>query len=245
MKPLSLRLNVADLARSTRFYCDLLGFEPSRADPACLRLGASAIELLTAFPPGAPYPPASTAADLWFQHFAIRTADMARSHEILATFAHQPITIGGPQALPARSGGAVAYKFRDPDGHPLELLQLPDGGGAAEPGIDHTAISVADAERSIAFYRTLGFCVTGRQINTGPEQDRLDGLLSVEVEVVALALPAAPSPHLELLAYRSPRGRVLPTTAGPHDIAATRMVLDEAVGCSSLADPDGHRIDRL
>ncbi len=31
----------------------------------------------------------------------------------------------GPERLPARSGGVSAFKFRDPDGHPLELLAFP------------------------------------------------------------------------------------------------------------------------
>lgn len=29
--------------------------------------------------------------------------------------------------LPESSGGVTAFKFRDPDGHPLELLAFPDG----------------------------------------------------------------------------------------------------------------------
>ncbi len=36
------------------------------------------------------------------------------------------ISTDGPQRLPPSSGGVAAFKFRDPDGHPLELLAFPD-----------------------------------------------------------------------------------------------------------------------
>ena len=135
----------------------------------------------------------------------------------------KPIPISdAPRHLPARSGGAAAFKFRDPDGHPLELIQFPDGH---DDGIDHSAIVVLDAERSIAFYRDhLGFDVASSQINTGQEQDRLDALPDVTVEVVALT-PHQPTPHLELLAYRSPTIRTT-RRLRPHDVAATRLVLE-------------------
>ena len=69
----------------------------------------------------------------------------------------------------------IAYKFRDPDGHPLELSQFPDGRWTRRPtspgpfrGIDHTAVAVADLELSLAFYSgTLGFELTARGVNTG------------------------------------------------------------------------------
>ena len=82
-----------------------------------------------------------------------------------------------------------------------------------------------DAERSIEFYRDhLGFGVASRQINTGQEQDRLDALPDVTVEVVALT-PHQPTPHLELSAYRSPTIRTT-RRLRPHDVAATRLVLE-------------------
>ena len=37
------------------------------------------------------------------------------------------ISTDGPQLLPASSGGVTAYKFRDPEGHPLELIAFPPG----------------------------------------------------------------------------------------------------------------------
>ena len=123
----------------------------------------------------------------------------------------------------------------------------------ASGGIDHSAIAVLDAERSIAFYRDhLGLRIGARQTNTGVEQDRLDGVAPAQVDVVALE-PAEPTPHVELLAYLTPPGR--PAAAmRPHDIAATRLVLavtglpDPAVRLADgsraalIQDPDGHHL---
>ena len=127
-----------------------------------------------------------------------------------------PISEGGPQHLPANTGGVTAFKFRDPDGHPLELIAFPPGVGdprwQRRPdarltlGIDHFALVVSDVERSIAFYSAqLGFRVVSRTVNRGEEQNRLDGLAGVEVDVIALAPGSgAQTPHLELLGYRQP-----------------------------------------
>lgn len=248
---LEIALNVSDLAAAERFYVDHLGFETvgrNDLEPEVavlfgaewarelrLRRGGQTLALRSFYPAGAPYPAGATAADPCFQHFAMPTTD------IEAAVARLPaglprITRQGPQRLPQHSGGVTAYKFRDPDGHPLEFIQFPDGHTG---GIDHTAIVVADAQRSIVSYESLGLRLSARQINTGPEQDRLDGLDAVEVEVVALE-PSRPTPHLELLAYRRPAGPRRPGSR--RDLAATTLTLEvPALDQPRLrADPDGH-----
>ena len=153
-----------------------------------------------------------------FQHVAVVASDMDRAYGQLQSVAPVPISRGGPQRLPAASGGVRAFKFRDPDGHPLELIEFPAGSGdqrwqaaktrrRAGPtlGIDHSAISVSDVERSVAYYQQLGFTVGARQRNSGAEQARLDGLDSSEVEVVALLPVDRSGPHLELLGYQTPQ----------------------------------------
>ena len=261
---LRIELTVAELARAERFYVAALGFETLRredVDPAMaaalgadqvqqvvLRRGGQTLVLQAFHPQGAGYPLDAAACDQVFQHFALPVPDMAAAYARLAPFASTPISSGGPQRLPQASGGAVAFKFRDPDGHPLELIQFPDGHG---DGIDHSAIAVADAERSIAFYRhELGLRVAARQTNRGEEQDRLDGLGRAVVDVVGLA-PEQATPHVELLGYQSPPGRPAPRTR-PCDIAATRLVLevaelpDAAVVLADgtqvlmIRDPDAH-----
>ena len=64
---------------------------------------------------GCAYPEGSNAASPWFQHLALVVTDMADAYGRLHDGA--PISLGGPQRLPASSGGVQAFKFRDPDGH--------------------------------------------------------------------------------------------------------------------------------
>jgi catechol 2,3-dioxygenase-like lactoylglutathione lyase family enzyme len=269
LRLLRISLTVRDLAAAARFYADALGFghmERARAaDPAVVMLlGARAIrttlmrrgnqflELAAFDPPGADYPPDSHSNDMWFQHCALVTADIAAAYIRLNRYPHSAISRNGPQALPDRS---VAFKFRDPEGHPLELIQFPKPDAATEAGIDHSAIVVADAERSIAFYAdVLNLSVRARQVNQGPAQDNMDALGGTEVDVVGLA-PAQPAPHVELLAYRHPRGRAA-ARMRPADIAASRLVfavdrlaedLDQCVlrngtRAASMHDPDGHAL---
>lgn len=224
---------------------------PGVKGSVALTLGAQRLELLEFDPPGRPYPRSSSACDLSFQHFAIVVRDMGRAFERLCvTSGWSAISSHGPQRLPASSGGVTAFKFRDPEGHPLELLSFapehePDYWRAARGelclGIDHSAISVADSARSITFYRSLGFEVAARSLNQGPEQAHLDGLLDPRVEVTALTVARA-TPHLELLCYRQP----VPTAheVARHDIAATRLVLQTQERLSARSelrrDPDGH-----
>ena len=97
-----------------------------------------------------------------FQHFAIVTQDMDAAMHRLQRLLPQPISSCGPVQLPAASGGVTAYKFRDLDGHALELIRFPAGSGdsrwqhpkpgALTLGIDHTAIGTSDLAHSLAYY---------------------------------------------------------------------------------------------
>lgn len=250
-------LNVADLDRSIRFYCEALGFvsahEPG-ADPrlaaalgvraattARLQRGRQMLELCACDPPGAPMPEGSRSNDAWFQHCALVSRDIAVDYKLLRCFAFEPISRAGPQTLP---GGITAFKFRDPDGHPLELIEFPTPDPATFGGIDHSAICVADVKRSIAFYTArLGLMVRARRVNHGPAQDALDDLDQAVVDVVALAPPVA-GPHVELLGYRQPRGRAA-TPVHASNIAASRLVFARTTPGEAFAllhDPDGHAV---
>lgn len=259
---LALRRCAVDLQRSAAFYCDALGFEvvERSSHEIVLLLGAQRIVLVQSRA-GAVVQPV-LGPDLRFQHVAIVASDMQAAFARLHHLAPAVISRGGPQRLPAISGGACAFKFRDPDGHALELIEFPAGQGApcwrdasrttAGPtlGIDHAAISVSDVERSIVFYERLGLCVQSRQINRGAEQARLDGLADaeteVEVDVVALVPRQAGTPHLELLGYIRPRA----VRAGTDGHAtADRLVWQTQALCGGtsaehppmvISDPDGH-----
>jgi catechol 2,3-dioxygenase-like lactoylglutathione lyase family enzyme len=244
--------NVADLERMVAFYCEALDFRllgPSRIDApawgelmglpgarartARLRLGAQELELVSFDPPGRAYPTQANAADLCFQHLAIVVPEMEAAYAQLCRHAIRPISHGGPQALPPDTGDVSAFKFRDPEGHPLELIHFPAGVGApcwqCAPGrflgIDHSAIAVADAEASLAFYASMGWHAAGRSRNRGPAQDRLDGLHDTDVDVVGLEPAQGGPPHLELLGYRVPQGRSLQPPAASNDLVADRLVL--------------------
>jgi catechol 2,3-dioxygenase-like lactoylglutathione lyase family enzyme len=297
MRLLRVGLNVSDLDRSSAFYRDALGFsivgrqsyqriaghriasDGVHVSTQRVTLGGQEIELRQFDLPGAPYPADSTASDLWFQHCAIVAQDMAAAYDRLERYRPVSITQGGPQKLPPAAGSVVAYKFRDPDGHPLELIHFPLGSGderwqAKSPmptmGIDHSALSVSDAARSIAFYQALGMSMTSRQTNTGPAQNRLDGLLDVSVDVIAMSPAETHTPHIELLSYNNPRGRDAPLSAACSDIAGSSLIFGVAdlaaliqqlastgispvlivndepgVASAQLRDPDGHLIHFL
>jgi catechol 2,3-dioxygenase-like lactoylglutathione lyase family enzyme len=255
----------ADLPRLVQFYRDVLGFTTQgeerpidQAETALLglsgagrrqmmSLGKQNISIDQFEKAGRPYPPDSDAASLWFQHVALVVPDIGEAFARLRDVA--PISRGGPQQLPSSSGGVRAFKFRDPDGHPLELLQFPRDrtpnawrpdhklAGQIGLGIDHSAISVADADASAAFYGALGLDTGERSLNEGPEQQRLDDLRRVKVAVVPM-IPFEGTPHLELLGYQIPSGDRGPALEA-NDVAATRIIWGGAEA-KLIRDPDGH-----
>jgi catechol 2,3-dioxygenase-like lactoylglutathione lyase family enzyme len=257
----AIGITVSDLDRALDFYTRVLTFEleslvevaseeherllgvfPLRARIARLRLGDERIELYDFLAPeGRPYPPDSRSNDAWFQHVAIITGDMARAYAWLRQHGVAHVS-SGPQLLPdwnPNAGGIRAFYFRDPDGHPLEILEFPAGKGQEKwhrpsvglfLGIDHTAIAVADTERSLAFYRdVLGFAVAGASENWGPEQERLNAVFGARLRITALALPDGPG--VELLEYLAPGdGRALPPDAAVNDLLHYQTVVSASPG---------------
>ena len=242
---LRLSIIVSDMARLTAFYRDALGFSLIEASDAkidgvpgrrvWMRLGGQTLELFAPDRLGALYPVGSRATDAWFQHLAIVVTDMDAAYAHLKGYDITPISLGGPQHLPRSTGGVRAFKFRDPDGHPLELIAFPPDvgdprwqsapGDALFLGFDHSAVVVDDCERSVAFYEGIGFSVVSRGVNYGPAQEHLDDAPDVLVDVVALQPSAETTPHLELLGYRNPAVRSLRQPRHPSDVAAARLVL--------------------
>lgn len=244
---------VADLGRTEAFYRDALGFaaiappEPApepilaalglagtAARRLRMRLGRQRLAFLAFDPAGAPYPPGAGANDPVFQHVAIPVRAMEPAAARLIAHHSAPIGTDGPQALPASSGGVTAFKVRDPDGHPVELIHFPGGAPAARwrdapglfLGIDHSALAVTDLDRALAIFRdALGFRVVQRGLNRGEAQARLDGLPDPEVDVLALEPAGSGTPHLELLHYRRPAAPPGPPPYGPRDRATSRLVL--------------------
>ena len=293
-----ISITVADLAGTAAFYRDWLGLtvghEQTLGNPAWnnllgleqdataraidIAIGQQTLKLVAFDPPGRPYPSERASNDQWFQHFSLVSGDIGTVWERLEAGSPGVVTKGAPVTLPPNTGSVTAFKFRDPEGHPLELIFfLPGVGdpvrqkaGGGIVGYDHTAISVMDVDRSIAFYRgLLGFQVGGRSLNRSPEQDRLDGLSGCEVDVVALQPTSAATPHVELLHYRRPPGRTSSSEVRANDVASARQIhrvddLDGLVGrleaegvtfvspgvviledrgkAATIRDPDGHMI---
>jgi catechol 2,3-dioxygenase-like lactoylglutathione lyase family enzyme len=264
---------VSDLDRAEAFYRDALGFRAvgrgrvdattlavlggggAGAEEVVMRLGAQDIGLVRLTGPCRRYPPDSRSNDLWFQHLAIVVTDMDAAYAQLSLHSGwRPISEGGPQLLPPSNGALRAFKFRDPDGHPLELLWFPSGQGRAvwhagetsAPflGIDHSALAVASTPRSLRFYRALGFRVSDRSFNRGPAQARLDGLAGARVRVTGLRPASTAGPGLELLGYHPP-GRSAPMSC-PSDMRTdwVTLTVSSMPGASPRAvrDPDGHRL---
>jgi catechol 2,3-dioxygenase-like lactoylglutathione lyase family enzyme len=215
----------------------VLRIPQGRGRRSLLRLGRERIELLEfTDSAGTPYPPDSTSTDLWFQHMAIVVTDMTDAHRrIMANRRFRPISRAGPVRLPDDSGGVTAFKFRDHDGHPLELLAFPAGRGPGDwrdargagcfLGVDHTAIAVSDSASTAGFFRSVfGFSVGARTENRGPEQADLDDVDDVHVSVTPLARDL-PAPRLELLHYHVGTRRPIPHDIASNDIAATHCVL--------------------
>jgi catechol 2,3-dioxygenase-like lactoylglutathione lyase family enzyme len=251
----SVGMTVADMGRAVRFYTEVLAFEQefdvelsgrpweqlhgvfgARVRVVGLRLGDERLELTEYLAPkGRPYPPDTRGNDRWFQHVAIIVSDMKAAYSRLREHgvAHAST---GPQRLPdwnPGAGGIEAFYFRDPDGHFLEVLAFPPGKGDARwqrkdrlfLGLDHTAVTVADTEASLAFYRdTLGLSVAGEGENHGVEQEHLNNVFGVRLRITTLR--AATGTGVELLEYRAPRdGRPAPLDRKANDLAHWQVTM--------------------
>jgi catechol 2,3-dioxygenase-like lactoylglutathione lyase family enzyme len=228
-------MTVSDMDRSVAFFKDVLTFElvsdvevsgpeydrlqgvfGTRMRIVRMRLGDEQIELTEYLAPrGRPMPVDSRSNDLWFQHVAIIVSDMDAAYARLRQHKVEHAS-PEPQRLPdwnPAAGGITAFYFKDPDGHPLEILQFPAGKGDPKwrrssnrlfLGIDHTAIVVSDTEASLRFYRdVLGLRVAGESTNYGPEQERLNNVFGARLHITGLR--AAAGPGIEFLEYLSPR----------------------------------------
>jgi catechol 2,3-dioxygenase-like lactoylglutathione lyase family enzyme len=245
----AIGLTVSDLDRSVEFYSTVLQFQKVsetevdgdsyehltgvfglRARIARMRLGGESIELTEFLAPrGRPAPVDARSNDRWFQHVAIIVSDMDRAYQWLREHKVQHSS-PGPQLLPAwnrNAGGIRAFYFRDPDGHPLEVLSFPQDKGNAKwhettdklfLGIDHTAIVISNTEASLKFYRDrLGMEVAGESENYGPEQERLNNVFGARLHITALR--AASGPGIEFLEYLAPQdGRPYPPEEKANDL---------------------------
>jgi catechol 2,3-dioxygenase-like lactoylglutathione lyase family enzyme len=261
-------ITVSDMDRSIDFYSRVLTFEKTsdtelagdqvehlfglfgtRIRLVRMTLGEESIEFVEFLAPrGRPIPDDSRSNDLSFQHIAIIVKDIDRAYRVLREN-HVEHVSPGPQRLPdwnKTAAGIQAFYFKDPDRHPVELLQFPEGKGDPKwhradnrlfLGIDHTAIAVADTDASLKFYRDLlDLRVVGQSENYGTEQEHLNSVFGAHLRITSLRAPAGPG--IELLEYLSPRdARPYPVDEHANDLIHRQIELDtedEAAAIASL-----------
>ncbi len=251
-----IQMTVADMDRSVDFYSHVLTFEKTsdteiagenverlfgvfgaRVRVVRMKLGDESIELVQFLASrGRAIPADSRSNDLWFQHIAIIVSDMDRAYLVLRENRVEHASTG-PQRLPdwnKNAAGIKAFYFKDPDEHPVEILEFPEDKGAAKwhkpsgrlfLGIDHTAIAVSNTETSLKFYRdVLGMRVAGESENYGTEQEHLNNVFGARLRITALR--AAAGPGIEFLEYLTPRdGRPIPADERANDVVHRETIL--------------------
>ncbi|OYD87922.1 glyoxalase [Nostoc sp. 'Peltigera membranacea cyanobiont' 213] len=236
---------VSDITVEGQDYSDLQGITEAKIRIVTLQLGDELIELMEYLNiKGKPIPKDSQSNDIWFQHFAIVVSDMDRAYAQVCSFPIEPISVA-PQTILSdneTSGGVRAFKFKDPDGHDLELIWFPADKGQDKwhqdtnrlfLGIDHSAMSttgyayaVSNTEQNIYFYRDLlGMQVDSRNLNWRATQTSLDNLPGAKVRITSLR-PAQGGLGIELLDYLVPgKGRPIPSDWKSSDIAHMQIEL--------------------
>jgi catechol 2,3-dioxygenase-like lactoylglutathione lyase family enzyme len=264
----AIGITVSDMDRAVAFYSKVLTFETVsdtevagenfehlegvfglRMRVVRMKLGDEFIELTEYLvPKGRPIPVDSRSNDRWFQHIAIIVSDMDKAYAWLRANKVEHAS-SGPQRLPdwnKNAAGISAFYFKDPDGHPVEVLQFPPDKGQEKwhrqsdkifLGIDHTAIVVWDTDASLRFYRDLlGMHVAGESENYGTEQEHLNNVFGAHLRITALR--AASGPGIELLDYLAPRdGRPFPTDEHANDIVHRQTILS-----TRSADTAAHQL---
>src|SRR5438874_10294853 len=147
----TVSMTVGDIDRAVDFYSKVLTFEKVsdtevagetyehlqgvfglRMRVVRMRLGDEFIELTEYLAPkGRPIPVDSRSNDRWFQHVAIIVSDMDKAYAWLRQNKVQHAS-SGPQRLPdwnKNAAGISAFYFKDPDEHPVEVLQFPADKG--------------------------------------------------------------------------------------------------------------------
>lgn len=245
----SFGLTVHNMERSVAFYTDVLTFKVVadftlsgasidalfnlsnvKLRVVHLRLGDESLELMEFLSPkGRTIPQDMGSDDRMFQHIAIVVSSMKEAY--MALLKHGLTSISSsPQRLPFANqdtAGVEVFYFKDPDGHPLQLIHFPPGKGSPKwqmpmsrlfLGIDHTAIVVANTQKSLQFYHTLlGLKPGSKNFYEGFEYERLTSVDGAKVQVTPLE--AAYGPGIELIDYLYPTtGRDMPSSTKPNDL---------------------------
>jgi len=216
-----VNVNCSDLDRSRRFYVDGLGLTAGvrtaaeRVQPgtafgldrarwdAWILLGprgydGGAVDLLEWQEPAPRGAPPAHIEECGFQRLGLLVPDLDVA--IARVRDHGGAVWSDPFAHAFDGGGEIRLVLaNDPDGTALELIE---GDG---PRVAFVAIACADLERSIAFYRALGFRDAARFPSTDDDGAhlRIDGPVAME-EVMLLA-PTKSEVNVMLVGFSTPR----------------------------------------
>ena len=106
---------------------DIVNFQIESERIVMMALGETQIEMLEYRPSGREYPADYLSNDLFGVHLALETNDMEKEYQQLK---EKGVTIisKGPQTIPDSHpifAGTKLLYIQDPEGHPLELIQMP------------------------------------------------------------------------------------------------------------------------
>jgi catechol 2,3-dioxygenase-like lactoylglutathione lyase family enzyme len=256
-------INCSDLARSRAFYVECCGLaEGARTAPEETQDGAAfglararwdawillgergfdggAVDLLEWQEPAPAGRPPRTLSDAGFQRIGVRVRDLDVALGRAARNGGE--AWGEPDAHALPDGGTVRIAFvSDPDGVAIELVE----GGA--DGLSFVGVTCADLERSVAFYRALGF----RELARFPS-NRADGAHlringPVAMVEVLMGAPGRGAVHLMLVGFEQPPVEAgAPRAANTVGIWRTALVLPDvdaavaglrATGIEPMSDP--------
>jgi glyoxylase I family protein len=218
-----VNVNCSDLARARTFYVDGLRLvegartTPERVQPgtafaldrarwdALILVGAhgfdgGAIDLLEWQEPAPTGAAPAALFDTGFQRLGVTVTDLDAT---LAAVAARGGTVWGePDVHHVPGGNDIRIAFvSDLDGTAIELVE------GANPGLSFVSVTCRDLERSVAFYRALGFTERVRfpSANDDGARLRVDGPVSM-VEVL-MGAPGGGDVHLILVGFERPTAR--------------------------------------
>lgn len=246
---LSFQLTVSDMDQSVQFYTRILNFvketdaqvdhreaynrltdlKDVKVRVVQLKIGDEYLVLKQYLhPKGREMPKDLKNNDPWYHHIAIVVSNMDKAFRMVHTH-HYPFISTWPQTYPHSNkdlGGISEFYFKDPDGHPLALIQYPPDKGPRKwhtptnrtfLGIDHTTIVVNNVNESLDFYqKLLGFKATITTLKHGRVQENLTHVLGARVRSVMLRPPQGPG--IQLMEYLHPPSEKLLKETKVNDI---------------------------
>jgi catechol 2,3-dioxygenase-like lactoylglutathione lyase family enzyme len=90
--------------------------------------------------------------------------------------------------------------------------------------LDHVSVVVDDLEAGIAFFTALGMTIEGQMPVEGPWVDRVNGLESVQVDIVMMKTPDGHG-RLELTKFRNPKLVEIQPAIAPPNALGLRSVM--------------------